>query len=597
MNCDIPAFNPESIFHINAEFDLDRLKGLISDYSAGMMYSFPPLLPLGLNESTLDQAESPAPSLSNIIHAIVPHDPPLSSDFRESKFYIRACYEVYYDLIVACLSSSERDLLTVFGTPGTGKSLFYVYVFNRYRHENPMATIVVATFSNDRKMTECWVYEPGRDRQEVDKIPNIPGAIHLYDGPASLLPRRGKMVCFSCPNVAWLRSNKKHPRHRCLRFPVWTLDELLDANEVCDLKLEEDTIRDRFNFFGGSARYCLSTSDDFVSSGRDEIERKIVEIDTLDKLNACLEASAGGGQTSQERFSHQIFHWTPRFDKLFPFVYLSGHQFLCSRIVDAMIRDRIARKTVATHQDFVLMISACPTLSQVRGVMFENYAHFRFSKGGSYTLGAMCENYKDISLNWSVGAYQEMQPGCESVDGVAVIADVVYLFQMTVSDSHPVNAHGILEQMKRLGRFDRFIHGTQKVCLVFVRPHSNSRTNFKRQPINMVEYVDEGCSINKMKKMRKTWSAELARLNVQSIKELIQYAEKTDKYSGIVSDYLARNTNAGFNDLVCAIPQYEMKLSEFDKGTEPEDVNEQVRSLKAEIEELRRLLNQTMAGA
>jgi hypothetical protein len=316
-------------------------------------------------------------------------------------------------------------------------------------------------------------------------------------------------------------------------------------------------------------------------------------------LNACLEAGGGraSGHTAHERYSHQIFHWTPRFDKLFPFVYLSGHQFLCSRIVDSMIRNRIAQKNEEKHEDFVLMIRGCPTLSQVRGVMFENFAHFRFSKGGSFELSAMDENYKDFRLTWSIGAYQAMKPGCESVDGAVVVDDVVYFFQMTVSDNHPVNAHGILEQLKQLARFDRFIHGTQKVCLVFVRP-SDSQSGFKRQPINMVEYVDEASPVAKIKKMRKTWITELARQNVKSIKHLIDFAEEGDKYSGIVNEFLARNANAAFNDLVCAIPQYELKLPEFDEGAEPQDETAaQVRILKAEIEELKRLLNQTMQGA
>jgi hypothetical protein len=254
MSCASAAFRPQSLFYVEKDFDLDRLKTLVADYSARMKHSSPSLTPRGSNESMVDEAVSSYQSLGDSIHAIVAHDPPLSSECAESKFYIRACYEVYYDLIIACLSSSERDLLTVVGTPGIGKSLFYVYVFNRIRQENPSATIVIATFSNERTMTACWVYEPGRDRQMVNEIPTTPGVIHLYDGPASQLPMRGKMVCFSCPNYAWLRANKKHPRHRCLIFPVWTLEELLEANKVCDIQISPEKIRDRFNFFVGVRR-------------------------------------------------------------------------------------------------------------------------------------------------------------------------------------------------------------------------------------------------------------------------------------------------------------------------------------------------------
>ncbi len=65
---------------------------------------------------------------------------------------IRACYGVYYEFLMACLSCNHYDLLTMMETPGTGKSLLYVYVFNRFRRENPSVTIVVASFDYDGRI-------------------------------------------------------------------------------------------------------------------------------------------------------------------------------------------------------------------------------------------------------------------------------------------------------------------------------------------------------------------------------------------------------------------------------------------------------------
>jgi hypothetical protein len=38
-------------------------------------------------------------------------EPPLSYSFEGSQFYIRPCYKVYYDLIIACLESGKIEAL------------------------------------------------------------------------------------------------------------------------------------------------------------------------------------------------------------------------------------------------------------------------------------------------------------------------------------------------------------------------------------------------------------------------------------------------------------------------------------------------------
>jgi hypothetical protein len=146
-------------------------------------------------------------------------DPPLTLGFTGRRFYIRECYHIYYDLIFAALITGEYEFLTVVGTPGTGKSLFYVYVVHRYRYEHPETTIVTASFSKQNKMRECWVYRPGEARKRCEGIPIIEGALYLYDGPPSIPPGSEKMVCFSCPNFVWLDTNLRDTRHTCLWFP------------------------------------------------------------------------------------------------------------------------------------------------------------------------------------------------------------------------------------------------------------------------------------------------------------------------------------------------------------------------------------------
>jgi hypothetical protein len=162
---------------------------------------------------------------------------------------------------------------------------------------------------------------------------------------------------------------------------------------------------------------------------------------------------------------------------------------------------------------------------------------------------------------------------------------------MTVSDTRAVNANGILERLKQLDRFDRFIQGNQKVCLVFVRP-TDSR-EYKRQSIVTIERMDLASPVRRIPKMRSEWVAKLARENVYKIDELIQYAQTQngEKYRGIIAAFMTRNFNAEFNDAVRAIPQYELKVAECDERDKSiNDLSDEIRRLRAENERLQRIL-------
>jgi predicted ATP-dependent serine protease len=85
---------------------------------------------------------------------------PMAYPYKERTFYVRKCYPQYYDQIIDLLDGS-MDYITVTGTPGIGKSIFYLHVFNRIRRQGEM-TIVTASFNNERTLKKCLVFEPGK---------------------------------------------------------------------------------------------------------------------------------------------------------------------------------------------------------------------------------------------------------------------------------------------------------------------------------------------------------------------------------------------------------------------------------------------------
>ena len=208
-----PDSAPESILFVDTEFALERVEWLLSEFRNAR--SAKDVASGVVIDEMLPETKVVDYGLE-IFQARDPKDPPLSYSFEGSKFYIRACYKVYYDLIIACLESGRIDYVTLVGTPGTGKSLLYLYVFRRYRLDNPNATIVVATFDKGSKMIECWKYKSGKDPKRCSEIPATKNAVHFYDGQPSMLPRYRKMVCFSCPNYNWIDLHRKEVRHECL---------------------------------------------------------------------------------------------------------------------------------------------------------------------------------------------------------------------------------------------------------------------------------------------------------------------------------------------------------------------------------------------
>ena len=265
---------------------------------------------------------------------------PMSYEFLESKFYVRNCYEEYYNHIMNLLMNPRMKYISLTGTPGIGKSIFYLYFFQRFRNENNVS-IVTASFGKDRKLLKCLVFEPGKvEGVEYEKIPKIKGSIHLYDGPPEIQPPDNKMVCFTSPNYSWLDGMEKAANHIPLYLPVWTLQELWEANELLELELDVLTIEERFLLFGGSARYCLTLNTKFYNRGVKKLESKAKSIETFDTIKACLDEKA-----EKSDISHRIFHFVPSFDEDVP---CSFEQVFCSvsiaRIVDKSIRDKSESK-------------------------------------------------------------------------------------------------------------------------------------------------------------------------------------------------------------------------------------------------------------
>ncbi|KAH9122898.1 hypothetical protein LEN26_010059 [Aphanomyces euteiches] len=110
----------------------------------------------------LSPVPAPAPQTNMSVEAQgvqdVTVDLPTAFKYRAEEYYVRKAYSSYYVRVLELLQTYKY--ISVTGTPGIGKSIFYDYFFSRYRNEHPEAIIVTASFNKDRELKECVVFGP-----------------------------------------------------------------------------------------------------------------------------------------------------------------------------------------------------------------------------------------------------------------------------------------------------------------------------------------------------------------------------------------------------------------------------------------------------
>ncbi|KAI9989914.1 hypothetical protein PInf_020209 [Phytophthora infestans] len=188
-----------------------------------------------------------------------PPDLPMQYPYEMSKFYVRKCYQRYYDLVLQELFTRDKRCVTVTGSP------------EQYRG----FTIITASFTKYSDLQDIAVFE--NERKE-------PRIIYLYDGPPRISPKHQKMVCFTSPNGQWLDSLYKDFSQTTLYMPLWDEDELFAAATSLriDSVITRAVIDKRIGLFGFVARECLSQRERFVEDRLILVQQTIEEMSTLE---------------------------------------------------------------------------------------------------------------------------------------------------------------------------------------------------------------------------------------------------------------------------------------------------------------------------
>ncbi|KAL3663422.1 hypothetical protein V7S43_011827 [Phytophthora oleae] len=453
-------------------------------------------------------------------------DVPLADKYEGGEFFfVRECYAEYYSKVEALLVEEKKSCVTVTGTPGIGKSIFYAFFVDRFRKTHADWTIVASTYNKNTKIKKLALFEPGK-QPEVHDLPTKSerreimlrlragemGAgkpnpvveeklLWLYDGSPEV--ERGLTVVFSSPNE-WLRLSRNY--RQTYYMPPWTLEELQLAASVLEYPFRDDEIESRFWNFGGVVRNCFLLDPAGIPVAIDELTKPIEATSDSKKLENLLVG------TQNDDTHHRFLHYEPKGD---------GRQW-DTKIVSDMVREKLAERLYSVIKGKMNKVEALldgiPPAASLRGSIFEAHAHTKLKDA----------NYLDArpldGPNQSDNKRFKMQPSDEidifqgnaitaallnggpyhkpkeknfaSVDGfffpklpVGEVPSMnekdkrILLFQMTVSKNHHVRASGIIYLLEKLGLLDLVKANPKRAALIFVHPAGEAK-DFKRQQIH-----------------------------------------------------------------------------------------------------------------
>jgi len=486
----------------------------------------------------------------------VQYELPMSFFYERKTFFVRDCYPIYYEHLVRNLEKGYR-YISVSGTPGIGKSVFYMYFFQRYRRENPDATIVTASFTEERKLQACLVFYPGEEKGQIkNKIELVENAIYCYDGPPDSRPSFRNMICFSSPHYAWLESMRKEKSHTPIYLPSWTLDELHSANIRLGLGLHPSQIKARFELWGGSARLCLSTDFDEVEQSKDDLDVEVSSLKSLREILMFLTTPA-----NRNDISHTLFHMNPIITDYPPFA-----RFYTMHFASEFIRKKLEQHVLDVPDDekinFIQTVKNVPESCGLAGWMMEYQCGNLFRRGGGFSCEPLSDDGKEICVDLPPNKYQNLiNRKNEAVDGMYFDQKnrKLYLFQMTVNKSPSVDGNGILEIFKSLEQFGQ--PGQLQPHLIFVVPEDSNE--FKKQRIETWDLsIGLNSNVSAIKGIGKVLASELSTIGITKVGELLDKIDNGEckEYERLMQQYVSPANEAPILKLVSQIPQYRYVL-------------------------------------
>jgi len=304
------------------------------------------------------------------------------------KLFVRECYTDVFGLLLTDIARGLKDF-GISGTPGVGKSLFFLYFLFRIMNDSPWKPKRIVYQRGNR--FECFDLEE-HDVVELDYLePAVlvrdKDTFYVVDGRYSYPLSASCITLFiSSPRSDHFKDYVKQQKATVWYFPVWTLEELSICRRSCYPLFPQNVLAERFRVYGGVARFAFY---DF-KTGVPYARKDPVEMETaLADVNAVKSLRAVGSPSKMFETTHTLLHMIIGERQGFPYQFL--YVDIASKDVGEQLWDRHYAEMIANLRE---MFGGSP--DEISRHLFEIYGHRIFSKGAKKLK---CRNLEDDSTS------------------------------------------------------------------------------------------------------------------------------------------------------------------------------------------------------
>jgi hypothetical protein len=395
------------------------------------------------------------------------------------KLYVRKCYVDLFDLLLEKITLGKKSF-AISGTPGIGKSLFFVYILHLLMKDYSKKTLSLKpnriVYQRNTEIT-CFDLENSTavalGLLQARPLVFQKDTLYIIDGPSNPLSSACITLYISSPRSDQYKSFVKQEGATEWYFPVWTIDELQTCQCQCYPDLSIEILTERFRVYGGVARIVFD--QDYSIKFPKTMEHALADVNAVKAVkNFCI-------PTSIFETTHTLLHIIVSNDGKFEF----RHVDIASEYVGEQLWKMYYQEMILNLQE---MFGGSPSV--ISRHIFEIFGHLVFSKGGQ-TLKCRCLEDDDDTISTitldrlnspkntfgknsiptaiSPASYYEPtdDDNFPAIDSFSPQG----MFQFTVSAEHPIRGVDILARLCKL-------YHEPKLYFV-VPPHQFEK--FKRQ--------------------------------------------------------------------------------------------------------------------
>ncbi|KAM6496299.1 hypothetical protein JOM56_009005 [Amanita muscaria] len=385
-----------------------------------------------------------------------------------SSIYIRECYLTWFNFFLDEVAKDPNGKFALSSTPGCGKTFATNFIF-KLASMTPLLEKKEILY---QFKSSFYLYQSDKvtkikknmaEQKAIDKE-----TFYILDGcDADAVTAECLTLFISSPRSNTFKDWYVHAMITPKYFPVWSLEELQSCRELCYPTLDAKTVDDRYQQYGGVARYV------FFQAGKPPcIESAISDADARRSIRSV------GSPSILHPNSHMLLHIVV--DEYLEYDYIT----LASRHIGILLFTKYFEEMLDNLQD---MLGGGGALA---GHLFECYCHFVFQQGyflrhkplhcRSLEGGAgfqlrfrecKVENFRQLPNSLSSGIYYV--PLATNFAAVDALTTEVGL-QFTVAQDHPIKGIRVVNDLVNL-------HGGE-LRLVFVVPETIA-ANFQKQKI------------------------------------------------------------------------------------------------------------------